>query len=161
MIRLLFLAANFTTATVFAANPSIEGSIKAADGKPLAGGEVRIEALEGKSHSLTARTDAKGRYSVTTVPSGKYKITVYVNNAAKSNAAVRLQNNSPLHVDFDLAANTRPQVKRYVWVKAETGTLFAGRWVPINQRNAPTSNPVVIVNGEAARKIFDHSGRGL
>jgi hypothetical protein len=142
---ILLLAVGLTTATVFADNPAIEGSVKGPDGKSVAGGEVRIERVDGKSAPITAKTNSKGHYAVSTLPLDQsYKVTAYINNAPKSRAVVKTRKDSRLEIDFNLASkDSRPQIKRYVWVKGETGTLFGGKWVPVDETNGPSANPIL------------------
>jgi len=157
---LILLALGFLTAGASAQNFSVQGSVKGSDGKPLSDGDVRVERVDTKASPINVKMDRKGHYEFGKMPAGTYKITVYENNVPKSTGEIKTRKEGWLRVDFDLAAkSSHIHVKRYIWVKSETGTYFSGKWVEADE-NGPGYNPVETMNHQGAQRLQESHGSG-
>src|ERR1700744_5862185 len=63
----------------FAQMTTIEGEVKGADGKPLAGATVQFDRTDIKG-SYKVKTDKKGKYGHYGLPLGTYDVSVLVDN---------------------------------------------------------------------------------
>ena len=157
---LVLLALGFLTAGASAQNYSVQGSVKGSDGKALSGGDVKMERVDTKGPAIGAKMDHKGHYEFGKLPAGTYKITVYENNVPKSTGEIKTRKEGYLRVDFDLAAkSSHIHVKRYIWVKSETGTNFSGKWVEADE-NGAGFNPVERMNNAGAQRLQESHGSG-
>jgi hypothetical protein len=113
---------------------SVQVDVKGLDGKPVNGGEVRIETA--KAGALSVKTDQKGRYVFKNLPVGLYKVTVLVNKVPTAPANVRALSEGPVRVEFNLkaiAAGKKP--KQWAWL-LEQGSHIGARWVEVDERMA-------------------------
>jgi serine/threonine protein kinase len=117
---------------------SIQGFVKAAEGEPITGADVRIESRDGKQVFTTVKTDAKGRYISQGLQPGVYRVTLLVNGAVKASIMnTRTKANQPTQLNFDLkptsqAGNIAKGGKHMVWVPARTGSHIGGNWVEVD-----------------------------
>src|SRR6266705_4011063 len=65
----------------WAGTPSLEGIVKDATGRPIKGGDVRIEAT---NFSKIVKTDASGHYISDGLVVGTYTVTLVVNGSVKA-----------------------------------------------------------------------------
>lgn len=63
----------------------------------------------------------------------------------------------PVTVDLDLGKPCKSQERRYVWVKAETGSMIGGRWKEVDQAKGPGRYQTEKMGREAARNAFENS----
>src|SRR4030081_1730107 len=125
---LVVFALLFTSGSTWADNKSIQGTVTATDGKPLAGADLRAERLDAKAAPALAKTDAKGQYIFKGLPIGAYAIPAIVKSVPKSRASVRTRSDGWAKVDFDLrlTADSKSIKKHWVWVKGEAGSHLGG-----------------------------------
>lgn len=140
----LILGSVFMAISCFAQGPTIEGTVRGANGKPLKGMDVRLEAKGSKSNPATTKTDAAGNYHFANVERGVYRVTVlsgnavqgFIDNVQGGSAASR-------RVDFDIKPNAADQkasggkkAKHLVWVPESTGSHIGGHWVEVDDSGA-------------------------
>ena len=133
---------------------AIRGTVKGADGKLLAGAEVRAQRLDGKGSALVTTTNAKGEYTFRGLDLAGYKVTAVLNKVPKSVVSINTRKTSWVAVDFDLRSNPgkAARKKRLVWVAGETGThIGGGHWEEVDE---PTTG-----KGASAMERID--GRSL
>ncbi len=83
---------------------SINGTVVDSGGKPVAGAVVTVDTV------LTATTDASGKFSISSVPSGLTDYTVQAPGYAVVNSSTNIEPNKPFELDLTLApASTTPQ----------------------------------------------------
>jgi len=129
----------------------IQGQVRAVDGSPLKGAEVRIERTDKNSPSVTARTDRSGRYAVRGLDSGVYRVTV-ADGAVKSSIQIKTDDRQA-RLDFELKPMASKRTKHYVWVAARTGSHIGGGWVEADNSGAPIAGSLneESIKGEAMR----------
>src|SRR5919201_5356397 len=89
--------------SAWARSSAIEGTVNDPKGRPVSGAEIRIEARSGSKLNTVAKTDAKGHYISSDLPSGTYRVTLVVGGAVKAsinNTTVKSANAT--HLNFDL-----------------------------------------------------------
>ena len=130
---------------------AIRGTVKGADGKPLAGAEVRAQRVDGRGTALVTTTNAKGEYSFRGLDVAGYKVTAVVNKVPKSTASINTRKTGWVAVDFDLRAGKAPKKKHLVWVAGETGThIGGGHWEEVEE-------PATGKGASAMERIDGHS----
>ena len=96
LIGVLFVAFNVSAGTSV-----LEGVVKDANGRPIKGADVRIEA---KKFSKILRTDANGHYVTDGLAVGTYKVTLVVNGQVKASIRdAKTQVGKPTQLNFDLS----------------------------------------------------------
>jgi hypothetical protein len=116
---------------------SIQGFVKDED-EPIKGADVRIESPDGKQVFSTVKTDSKGRYTSHGLQTGVYRVTLFVNGAAKASIVnTQTKANQPTQLNFDLkrtsqAGNIAKGRKHMVWMPGRTGTHLGGNWVEVD-----------------------------
>jgi hypothetical protein len=159
LISLVLMSGN-----AWAGTPALEGIVKDATGRPIKGGDVRIEA---KSFSKIVKTDANGHYISDGLAASTYKVTLVVNGSVKAsilNAKTHL--GKPTQLNFDLTAKTASAKKHThsVWCPTETGTLIggSGQWIDVDDNGTIVSktgsnntgmNSVEKVRGSALQSL--------
>jgi len=112
--------------SAFAQITTIEGNVKAADGKPVQGAEVRITRTDIKGNYKT-KTDKKGHYLYMGLPMGMYNVEVWVDGkiAGQPQNKIKTTPGDPIPVNFDLHADQADaQAKQAAMQKAaETGQV--------------------------------------
>jgi Carboxypeptidase regulatory-like domain len=140
---------------------SVQGLITGADGKPLVHAEVRAERTDAVAKRVVTQTDDKGHYVFTSLPTGKYSITVVPERssqqAAAATATVTAGNGQPVRrfisplpyqVKADYRSGLPANVRgRYVWKEGETGSHIGGRWIKAADAADPSTNPLQKLNG--------------
>src|SRR2546421_458593 len=117
--------------------PSIQGFVKDED-EPIRGADVRIESADGKQVFSTVKSDSKGRYTSHGLQPGVYRVTLFVNGAAKASIVnTQTKANQPTQLNFDLkrtsqAGNIAKGRKHMVWMPGRTGTHLGGNWVEVD-----------------------------
>ena len=156
----------FIGAVVFAASASAESSVlqgivKDANGHPIQGADIRIEATNTGRLLTTVKTNVSGRYSLEGLAPGNYRVTLVVNGAVKASINnTTLEPGESTHLNFDLkqtrAAVTVTKGKHWVWSPPFTGSRLPGRWVEVDDSGswaaAAPANHVVRVSAEEIQR---------
>ena len=96
------------TFSAFAGRLVLEGVVKDANGHPIKGADVRIEA---KNFSKILKTDASGHYVTDGLAVGTYKVTLVINGQVKASIA-KTQVDKPTQLNFDLSGKSVDKVSR-------------------------------------------------
>src|SRR5262249_43039408 len=139
-IRVLVLVTLMFAGNSFAAGSAVEGVIRDANGRPIVGVDVRVEARTGSWHKVV-KSDARGHYACDGLtPGGTYRVTLIINGAPKASINNALAKSGPIQLNFDLrnsSVSGNPSAtekgKHYVYVPAETGAHLGGRWVAVDE----------------------------
>ena len=100
-IILSLIGVLFMTFGVLAGTSVLEGVVKDADGYPIKGADVRIEA---KNFSKILKTDANGHYVIDVLAVGTYKVTLVINGQVKASIRdAKTQMNKSTQINFDLS----------------------------------------------------------
>lgn len=141
---------------------SIQGLVINKAGKPVAGAEVKAQRKDSTAPPVVTKTDERGLYAFTSLPAGKYSVTVVADNGAKAPPIVanvgstaddgrpvrRFISPLPYQVRPDYRSGTPVNVRRrYVWKDSETGSHIGGRWVPVSDADGPSGNPLEVLGG--------------
>ena len=79
-----FIGLILFVASARAASSVLEGIVKDAKGHPIEGADIRIETKNGGRLLTTVKTGVSGRYILSGLPAGNYRITLVVNGAVKT-----------------------------------------------------------------------------
>jgi hypothetical protein len=156
----------FVSAVAAWASPTgparIQGVVRDANQRPVAGAEVHITAKDGSGLLKVVRTDSNGQYGVSKLPVTDYEVVLFVNGQIKATLNnQKVFPDKPTQMDFKLtgkfAANA-PQKKHthMVYVPAETGSNLSGHWVEVDDNAgaaAAQSGEVSHLSGEAVRRM--------
>ncbi len=158
-----FVGAMLFVAGASAANSVLQGIVRDANGHPIQGADIRIEA-KNTSRLLTAvKTDANGRYTLGGLAAGNYRVTLVVNGAVKTSINnTALEPGESTQLNFDLkqtrASVTVKKGKHRVWIPAFTGSRLPGRWVEVDDGGSwaaeATANNIVRVSGEELQRTI-------
>lgn len=168
LTRFLLLGALIFTGNVFAGASAVEGIVKDANGRPIGGADIRVEARNSGSSRLV-KTDARGHYTYDGLnPGTTYRVTLLINGAAKASINNVLAKVGPTQLNFDLKTSSvsgnrmvTKNGKHYVYIPDETGTHLGGRWVEVDENGQADSIGVSNVeraNSEALRRMQSNSG---
>ena len=138
----ILLSSVLLSGNAWAGTPALEGIVKDATGRPIRGGDVRIEA---KNFSTIVKTDANGHYISDGLAAGTYKVTLVINGSVQASILnAKTQLGKPTQLNFDLTAKTVSAKKHThsVWCPTETGTLIGGtgRWIDVDDNGSIVSN---------------------
>src|SRR5215469_18765432 len=98
LIGLVLFVANAS-----AASSVLQGIVKDANGHPIQGADIRIEATNTGKLLKTVKTDLNGRYSLEGLAAGKYRVTLVVNGAVKGSINnTTLQPSESTQLNFEL-----------------------------------------------------------
>jgi len=157
-----FIALVLFVAGAWAASSVLQGIVKDANGHPIQGADIRIEAIKTGGLLKTVKTNVNGRYNLEGLAAGNYRVTLVVNGAVKASI-----NNTTLvpdrstRLNFDLkqtrATVTVTNGKHRVWIPAFTGSRLPGRWVEVDDSGswaaeAPANN-IIRVNAEELERV--------
>jgi len=158
-----FIGVMLFVATASAASSELQGIVKDANGHPIQGADIRIEATSGGTLLTTIKTDANGRYTLNGLAAGTYRVTLVVNGALKAsinNTMVAPDESTQLNFDLTQTrafVTVRKGIHR-VWIPAFTGSRLPGRWVELDDGGAwaaeATANNVVRVSGEELQRTI-------
>jgi tetratricopeptide (TPR) repeat protein len=95
--------------SAWAQTAAFEGTVKAPDGKPVAGAVMKIERQDVKGN-YTVKTDKKGHYFYGGLPLGNYKVTVVVDGQDRGFQTGRTKVGETVDVSFSLGAEAGPPV---------------------------------------------------
>jgi protocatechuate 3,4-dioxygenase beta subunit len=145
-----------------AANSVLQGMVKDANGRPIQGADIRIEATKTGTLVTAVKTNVKGRYSLESLAAGNYRVTLVVNGAVKASINnATLEPDESTHLNFELkqtrASITVTKGKHRVWMPAFTGSRLPGRWVEVDEGGGwsaanATANHVVRVSAEELQR---------
>ena len=151
-------------ATAWAGDSSLQGTVTDPAGQPVKGAEIRVEPRNGGNILATTKTDANGRYVVTDMQPGTFRVTLLVNGAVKAsinNAKTRAS--TATRLNFDLKPNTASAKsgasghgKHLVWVPANTGSHVGGRWVEVEDGGAAAAGTLNVgtINSEQLQRMI-------
>ena len=137
----------------------IQGLVKDAASKPIAGAELHITAKDGSGLEKVVRTDSDGHYGVSNLPVTGYQVALFVNGQIKASINnTNVFSDKPTQLDFKLTGKLAANPKKHthmVYVPAETGSHLSGRWVEVD--DGPGSSAAATQTGR-----IDHaSGAAL
>jgi protocatechuate 3,4-dioxygenase beta subunit len=149
-------------ASASAASSVLGGIVKDANGHPIQGANIRIEAINTGRLLTVIKTNANGRYSLEGLAAGKYRVTLVVDGAVKASIDnTTLEPGESTHLNFELK-QTRVSVtvtkgKHRVWMPAFTGSRLPGRWVEIDDSGGwsaanATANNIVRISAEELQR---------
>jgi protocatechuate 3,4-dioxygenase beta subunit len=149
-------------ASASAASSVLQGTVKDANGHPIKGADIRIEATKTGRLLTTVKTNVNGRYSLEGLAAGNYRVTLVVNGAVKASINnTTLEPGESTHLNFELK-QTRVSVtvtkgKHRVWMPAFTGSRLPGRWVEVDDSGGwsaanATVNNVVQISAEELQR---------
>ena len=158
-----FVAVVIFVASTLAASSVLEGIVKDANGHPIQGADIRVEASDSGRLLTTIKTDANGHYMLEGLAAGNYRVTLVVNGAVKTSINnATLEQGESTQLNFDLthrrASVTVQKGKHWVWVPAFTGSRLPGRWVEVDDAGSwaaeATANNIVRVSGEELQRTI-------
>ena len=168
-VRFAALCLLIFAGNLFAAGSAVEGMIKDANGRPIVGVDIRVEARNSSSWHRTVKSDARGHYGCDGLtPGATYRVTLVINGAVKASINNAVAKSGSLQLNFDLknsSVSGNPSAtkkgKHYVYIPAETGSHLGGRWVEVDENGQPDSvgvNNVERAGPEALRRMQSNSG---
>jgi hypothetical protein len=132
-----FVGVMLFVASASAASSVLQGIVKDANGHPIQGADIRIEATKPGRLLTTVKTNVNGRYSLEGLAAGNYRVTLVVNGAVKA-----CINNTTLgpgestRLNFELkqrrAFVTLTKGTHRIWVPPFTGSRLPGRWIEVD-----------------------------
>ena len=163
------LGALILAGNLFAAGSTVEGTVKDANGRPISGAEIKVEARNGARGSNLVRSDSRGHYIYDGLAPGvTYRVTLLLNGSVKASINNVLAKGGSTQLNFDLKASSvsgnrvaTKNGKRYVYIPAETGSHLGGRWVEVDENGQADSvgvNNVERAGSEALRRMQINSG---
>ena len=162
-LSISFVGLLLMTFGVWAGTSTLEGIVKDPIGRPIKGGDVRIEA---KNFTKVVKTDARGHYISDGLPVGTYRVTLVVDGSVKASILnAKTQLSKPTQLNFELSAKTVSSKKHThrVWVGPQTGSLIGGGWVEVDDKGNPVtsgSNNVETLNGRALEGMRPSTRQG-
>jgi Carboxypeptidase regulatory-like domain len=79
-----FVGVMLLVASASAASSVLQGIVKDANGRPIQGADIRIEATNTGRLLTTVKTNVNSRYSLEGLAAGNYRVTLVVNGAVES-----------------------------------------------------------------------------
>src|SRR5204863_9443077 len=79
-----FIGVMLFVASASAASSVLQGIVKDANGHPIQGADIRIEATNTGRLLTTVKTNVNGRYSLEGLAAGNYRVALVVNGAVKA-----------------------------------------------------------------------------
>src|ERR1041385_2306905 len=147
-----------------AAGTSLEGVVKDANGRPVKGADVRIEA---KNFSKVVKTDGRGHYVCSGLGVGTYKVTVTQNGQNKGSLDARTQAGKITELNLGMPRETAPVASakkktHMVYMRPDVDTHIGGggQWVEVDENgnivkgNAGASSNVQTITGTAAQQTL-------
>ena len=163
-----FLGVMLFVASALAASSILQGIVKDANGHPIEGADIRIQAKNSGRLLTSVKTDAKGHYSLEGLPAGDYRVTLVVNGTVKTSINnTTVEPSVSTELNFDLtqtrASVTVKKGKHWVWIPAFTGSRLPGHWVELDDSGSwageASSFNVVRVSGEELERTIHGGGR--
>lgn len=149
-------------ASASAANSVLQGIVKDANGHPIQGADIRIEATNTGGLLTTVKTNVTGRYSLEGLAAGKYRVTLVVNGAVKASINnTTLKSGESTKLNFELkqtrASVTVTKGTHRIWVPPFTGSRLPGRWIEVDESTSwagahVTTENVVQISAEELQR---------
>lgn len=156
LTAVIFSSSFLLLGSAFGQKAVIEADVRGVDGAPAKGAEVRIERQDKKAAPVFAKTDKQGRVVANDLEIGSYKVTATVEGGVQSSQMVKIRNNKPTLIPFDMrktAAVAGKAHKRSVWVPAQTGSRLGGHWEEVGAdvpaKASPSGGAIDTMSGEA------------
>ena len=138
-----FVGVMLLVASAWAANSVLQGIVKDANGHPIQGADIRIEATNTGRLFTTAKTNVNGRYSLEGLAAGNYRVTLVVNGAVKGSINnTTLEPGESTQLNFELkqarasVTVTAAKGTHRIWVPPFTGSRLPGRWIEVDDTTA-------------------------
>ena len=156
-----FLGIMLLIASASGAGSVLQGIVKDANGHPIEGADIRIQAKNSDRLLTTAKTDANGHYSLEGVAAGDYRVTLVVNGTVKTtinNTTVEASESTELNFNLTQtrASVTMKKGKHWVWIPAFSGSRLPGRWVELDDTGSwageALATNVVRISGEELQR---------
>jgi Carboxypeptidase regulatory-like domain len=168
LTRLFLVCTLIFTGNLLAASSAVEGIVKDANGRPIGGADIRVQA-RNSNWTRQVKTDARGHYIYDGLtPGSTYRVTLLINGAAKASINNVLAKTGTTELNFDLRSGSvagnrvvTKKGKHYVYIPQETGSHLGGRWVEVDENGQADSvgvNNVERANAEALRRMQSNSG---
>jgi hypothetical protein len=148
-------------ANASAASSVLQGIVKNANGHPIQGADIRIEATNTGRLLTTVKTNVNGRYSLEGLAAGNYRVTLVVDGAVKASINnTTLEPGESTQLNFELkqtrASVTVTKGKHWVWMPAFTGSRLPGHWMEVGDSSSwaaeAPANHVVRVSAEELQR---------
>jgi hypothetical protein len=150
--------------------PNFRGIVKDANGHPIQGADIRIEATNTHGLLTTVKTNVNGRYSLEGLAGGNYRVTLVVNGAVKASINnTRLEPGESTQLNFELkqtrASVTVTKGTHRIWVPPFTGSCLPGRWIEVDDSTSwagahvSTNNVVQVSLEELQRTVHNRTDR--
>src|ERR1043166_10104408 len=108
-----FIGVMLFVASASAASSVLQGIVKDANGRPMQGADIRIEATNTGRLLTTVKTNVNGRYSLEGLAAGNYRVTLVVNGAVKGSINnTTLEPGESTHLNFELKQTRAPETER-------------------------------------------------
>jgi len=156
-----FVGVMLLVASASAASSVLQGIVKDANGHPVQGANIRIEATKTGKLLTTVKTNVNGRYTLEGLATGNYRVTLVVNGAVKASINnTTLEPGESTQLNFELK-QTRAYVtvtkgKHRVWMPPFTGSRLPGRWVEVDDSGswaaAAPANHIIRVSAEELQR---------
>lgn len=156
-----FLGVMLFIASGSGAGSVLQGIVKDANGHPIEGADIRIEARNSGTLLTAVKTDVRGHYTLEGLPAGDYRVTLVVNGTVKTsinNTAVEASESTELNFDLTQAraSVTVKKGKHWVWIPAFSGSRLPGRWVELDDTGSwageALATNVVRISGEELQR---------
>src|SRR5262245_39048358 len=157
-IWIAFIGIMLFVAGASAASSLLQGIVKDANGHPIQGADVRIEAINTGRLLTTVKTDVNGRYRLEGLAAGNYRVTLVVDGAVKPSINnTTLAPGESTRLNFELTQGrssvTATKGTHRRWVPPFTGSRLPGRWIEVDDSISwagahLSTNNVVQVSGE-------------
>src|SRR5215475_13493698 len=79
-----FIGVMLFVASAWAASSELQGLVRDANGHPIQGADIRIEATNTARLITKVKTNVNGRYNLEGLAAGNYRVTLVVNGAVKA-----------------------------------------------------------------------------
>src|SRR5438067_10151576 len=140
-IWIVLIGVMLFVASASAASSVLQGIVKDANGHPIQGADIRIEATNTGRLLTTAKTNVNGRYSLEGLAAGNYRVTLVVNGAVKGSINnTTLEPGESTHLNFELkqtrASITVTKGKHWIWMPAFTGSRLPGHWMEVGDSSS-------------------------
>ena len=153
-----FVGVVLFVASAWAVSSVLHGTVKDANGRPIQGADIRVEATNTGRLLTTVKTNVNGRYNLEGLAPGNYRVTLVVNGAVKASINnTRLESGVSTQLNFELkqtrASVTVTKGTHRIWVPPFTGSRLPGRWIEVDDSTSwagahVSTNNVVQVSGE-------------
>ncbi len=132
-----FIGVMLFVASASAGSSALQGIVKDANGHPLQGADIRIEATKTGQLLTTVKTNVNGRYNLEGLAAGNYRVTLAVNGVVKASINnATLEPGESTQLNFELkqtrASVTVTKGTHRIWVPPFTGSRLPGRWIEVS-----------------------------